>query len=1195
MAFNPDNFPLGPVWDSLTDDQKSDYQNLAFGALRAYGIRSADDLDTDAKQAAYAVYLKRIVDGQGSIDSLVVPDDVKYAFDPTLIPRDQAADRTTTRIVEPRVGASDTARIQPLSFSGTSSTPTPGGGGGGGTPGGVGPQGPTGPTGPRGPAGPRGDTGAQGPIGPQGPAGEAGESRLQALWAYATDMLTFFRDRWSHVHSESLEFNLADGVTNLGSWWGDDAAYSSSNTDGLISTGNAVFDPNTCSWSGLTNPVRATDGVLVNARVREPGIQIGAQQGSVVTLGFHHNNLDYPQLRINGITGRLESNHSGTRTSQQWQGLSGLAGDGAVRPITFQNGSTAEILVEWDRLPNGNVQFILAARQIGGSNPQTWQANDFEETNHDLPVVDVRSRCSAGGRFEVWNDQYRTHTEQAADLADNRIDARGLAKLAITTHETDTDTYRGNLDIQGNLTVNGMAPATGGGGGPTGDAEIREVHPTSSFRLVSSVMVGTGFDIPDDGADAFLIDISLGSYDEQFLVSADRLRALPAVAIGTDFNSLPGTAIELEFLGSSIWLARTSSHQILAGGAVTGTYDIKVSKITGATGPAGARGPVGPRGQQGVQGATGRAGAAGPQGPKGDTGDTGPAGPAGPAGPPGTGGGGGGSGTGNAGWTEIFDRSLDFTGPNQGFSWIRTDLELPDDDEIWRVVYRVRSGATTLISGQNSPNVEATFDVRTDRIKALSAVSTIFNPNNTVHRSQAFARYYYAETNTGNVQNLIYFGKESRAEFQGAPPKNYLALATYPRASSSSNVTIYRWTGSGGGAGTVGPQGPEGPRGPEGPKGDQGDTGPRGPQGPQGLQGPKGDTGSTGAPGAPGAQGPAGPRGPAGTAASQGAQGRYTLTVYHLVAHGTSQTPGTPSARSYNPATNTFTGLPSTWGTRISSSYRPGTHDIWSSTVVYDPAANSGAGGLIGQRVIAGSTEFEQPIRADADVGAQGPAGPSGPAGPKGADGAPGPKGDTGSKGDPGPRGLTGDRGPAGPQGPDGPQGPIGPQGPQGPKGDPGDAGGGTTRSAVVLTISRLNTNLIRIALPSGDTLADYERIDFRFSMSHPSQSDHIGGHFFASIPVSVVIGSLGAGINGANTEAGGQFNHTNQFIIPLVSRGAAALAIAFLNNASQTDARPIVATANKLDMRVIDVNEGNQIQTVDSSTAHWLARGIKW
>ena len=185
------------------------------------------------------------------------------------------------------------------------------------------------------------------------------------------------------------------------------------------------------------------------------------------------------------------------------------------------------------------------------------------------------------------------------------------------------------------------------------------------------------------------------------------------------------------------------------------------------------------------------------------------------------------------------------------------------------------------------------------------------------------------------------------------------------------------------------------------------------------------------------------------TGGPQGAQGRYTLTVYHLVAHGTSAQPGTPAARSYNPATNTFDGLPNTWGTSISSSYDPALHDVWSSTVIYDPAANDGAGGLIGQRVIGNSVEFQDPIRADADVGARGPTGPAGAQGlqgergERGAEGPAGPRGNDGAAGAQGPRGNDGAQGPQGEQGPMGLQGERGPQGIQGEVGPQGPAGSG--------------------------------------------------------------------------------------------------------------------------------------------------------
>ena len=132
-----------------------------------------------------------------------------------------------------------------------------------------------------------------------------------------------------------------------------------------------------------------------------------------------------------------------------------------------------------------------------------------------------------------------------------------------------------------------------------------------------------------------------------------------------------------------------------------------------------------------------------------------------------------------------------------------------------------------------------------------------------------------------------------------------------------------------------------------------------------------------------------------GPAGAQGAQGRYVLRIFHLEAHG-NPAPAAPTATSYDPATNTFTGLnPATWGFAISSSYRPADHDLYSSEITYDPAANDGAGGFVGN--------FTTPARADADVGSQGPQGvpgtpgAQGPAGPEGPQGPAGPAGGGGT------------------------------------------------------------------------------------------------------------------------------------------------------------------------------------------------------
>ena len=661
-----DNYDMGEIWPTASDADKIAAGNNAEGLWRQLDWTVSPFLSNDVKtQTAYifAWTTRHSLEADGNTDPAFFGE---------------MSIRLSRWLIRRAVSVSYSGQRSPSTTPGGGGTGTPGAQGPAGPPGPQGPQGIQGPQGPQGepgPAGANGMDGEQGPRGIQGEQGPAGPSRLQSIWAYVDDILTFFRDRWSHVHTDEVQFNLADGVSNLGSYRGDATDYASDNTDGLIETGNIVYDDTNCSFSGLTTPDHGS-GILVNAHIREVGIQVGASQSSVVILGFHNNNLDYPQLRINGLTGRLESNHNGTRTAQDWQGLSGLTSAGNVAPIAFQNGSTADIIVEWDRLPNGNVQFILAARQIGGSNPETWQANDFEETNHDLPVVDVRSRCN--GRFEVWNDQYRTHTEQAADLADNRIDLRALGKVAITVHATDTDTYRGNLNVEGTFTVNGAAPASGGGGG--GSATSRQMvlraQPVGRIQASADHKVWRGFDVSlrDYGntvaspaanfrydenktyyikilrGDTVIGDVLVG---DRFFHDHGRYQGVEGGNPAAGFNDpLYASASPGSSGGFELWYGRTADGQpLFAGSTASGgfgnssanrftafIYEVPTGGVDGARGApgvAGERGPRGLQGDRGPQGPAGPEGARGSQGPRGQTGSQGPQGEQGERGPEG--------------------------------------------------------------------------------------------------------------------------------------------------------------------------------------------------------------------------------------------------------------------------------------------------------------------------------------------------------------------------------------------------------------------------------------------------------------------------------------------------------------------------------------------------------------------------------
>ena len=702
MAFTPDNFDLGNVWDNLQPNDRTKYQNLAFGTLRAYGINTAEDLDTSSKEAAFAIYLRQIVDGQGSPDSFIIPDDVKIAFDPSLIERPGDSGSSGS-------GGRSYSRVGQLTFGDSGTTPgTPGSGGGTPNPNtnpnpgtnvnlpgwvtdesqdvpiekippaiarrsqifGWAQQGDPGTPIEQIPANKldnvptqitqwnrqrvyqldelvlyqssifvslisgnlRNDPGvgnssawrntgvnvtnshiedlARGQVydwaeagnGDQIPAnklrnapGNAGGSgddaydwategntdqipanKLQNApggsgsgddaydwatvgntdpipsnklvnssraaiydWAirndtsripinkldesvltqqtlrdrsrplgnfypFADEATEFFSNTYTHQNIRSAEFHLADGVHNFGSFWGDNTAYSPTNTDGLIRTGNITFDPSTEIFGGLTDPTfNSADpahGTYIAARMRQTGIQTNVSYTMLGTAPANNLNLLIPVLRINN--GRFQYNQAGTRANQNWQNISGINSAGQlVDSITFQAGSTVEIVAIFQEKTRGNTvlgkEFIVACRQIGGSNPSTYQCNNFT-VQIILGTTHLKGRAAgAGNRFEVWNDNYIPH-EIEAELEDDHIDERGLGKVGITHNSTTHDTITGNVNIVGSLSVNGSSITSGKAGG--GFTELESTTISLSLRNGDYVnnSLFTGLKIEDD-------------------------------------------------------------------------------------------------------------------------------------------------------------------------------------------------------------------------------------------------------------------------------------------------------------------------------------------------------------------------------------------------------------------------------------------------------------------------------------------------------------------------------------------------------------------------------------------------------------------------------------------------------------------------------------------------------------------------
>jgi hypothetical protein len=241
--------------------------------------------------------------------------------------------------------------------------------------------------------------------------------------------------------------------------------------------------------------------------------------------------------------------------------------------------------------------------------------------------------------------------------------------------------------------------------------------------------------------------------------------------------------------------------------------------------------------------------------------------------------------------------------------------------------------------------------------------------------------------------------------------------------------------GATGPAGVTGPQGGAGPTGADstvpGPTGPQGDIGPAGPTGPTGVQGDVGPAGPTGAdstvPGPTGGVGPIGPTGPQGLGIQY--QGQATWVEIQAIVD--------PAQGDAYSLTGDPTGAPN----------RPdGSPAESGDLIVWDGAAWTNAGPLIGPTGATGPQGEEGDV---GPTGGQGPVGATGPQGEVGPTGAVGPTGSDGTDGAVGPTGPQGDVGPAGPTGADGadsvvpgPTGPQGEVGATGPTGSDGSDGG---------------------------------------------------------------------------------------------------------------------------------------------------------
>ena len=269
--------------------------------------------------------------------------------------------------------------------------------------------------------------------------------------------------KYSHSSSTTEVTTPAPGYSNIYSNIGDDTARTSANPDGVII-------PTGISYSSANNFISGYPALQNNGSVREIHVtrEVDTDETTILFGAKPSTNAgtsdEIPLLRID--RGTLQANVNGTRANENWQDIN----DETHTAITFQNNSEVSVLIEAQKVSNG-IRLIISTKE-GDDEPLT--ENDITITNTNLTLENVTGEIGTH-TFEVADvDHYVSHTQEARLQNETSTDnSRFLGQYVISTHEVDTDTFTGNLNIDGKLQVNGVdVPTDAGSGTPLGRANI---------------------------------------------------------------------------------------------------------------------------------------------------------------------------------------------------------------------------------------------------------------------------------------------------------------------------------------------------------------------------------------------------------------------------------------------------------------------------------------------------------------------------------------------------------------------------------------------------------------------------------------------------------------------------------------------------------------------------------------------------
>ena len=378
----------------------------------------------------------------------------------------------------------------------------------------------------------------------------SGRGALTVLNPYAArlaELAGLFADQ----HTETTSTTLTRGFSNAVSFIGDDAAYSSSNLDGQVVTGNATRASSDNYAEGLDAPVSPANVsagnlgnfILLHIRINS----YDPSNGTTMTIwgARDTNTIEYPFLRIfnqdsvGSDSRKLQLNTQGIRTADlrhaTWENLrrTDTFGD-----VVFTAGDQIDLVIQFQRLSSTSIIAVQGAGRIGSgaafslTGPAVSTAG-MTIANTSIDLTRPTGEIQSGRRWEVANsDTYHIHNELRAML-DDRRDDRLLGNMILSTHSTEYHQLSGDWNFPDTLYVKGVA-VTGGGGGNGGSGGGTSDPSTGDY-----LHLGTG---------TFSESLAEGSAEKTGLVAAQRT----ALAIGSTSITTTTLRFDETLTGASI-------------------------------------------------------------------------------------------------------------------------------------------------------------------------------------------------------------------------------------------------------------------------------------------------------------------------------------------------------------------------------------------------------------------------------------------------------------------------------------------------------------------------------------------------------------------------------------------------------------------------------------------------------------------